>query len=111
MKRNDKRELKRDKEELSRWKNKITHIIEDFETVVKDRINRLESDKANFEKYRETELERMKKRDQDSRSNYEVSSLKREIERLERTIKEKEEKISNKAKVRENLQVNNQNSL
>ena len=27
-KRNDKRELKRDKEELSRWKNKITHIIE-----------------------------------------------------------------------------------
>ena len=53
----------------------------------------------------------MKKRDQDSRSNYEVSSLKREIERLERTIKEKEEKISNKAKVRENLQVNNQNSL
>jgi predicted RNase H-like nuclease (RuvC/YqgF family) len=91
-KRNDKRELRREKDELKRWRNKLGYVVEDLQNIAKDKLAKLQTNKSNFEEYRQIEHERMKNRISESKTDLEIKNIKREIERLDKSLKEQEKR-------------------
>jgi chromosome segregation ATPase len=89
-KRSDQRELRREKDELKRWQTKIGYMAEDLENIVKEKFIKLETERDNFDQYKQVEQDRIKGKKNDSRVTSEINSLKREIERVEKSIKEQE---------------------
>jgi hypothetical protein len=89
-KRSDQRELRREKEVLKRWQTKLQYMTEDLEGVVKEKLIKLETEKDNFEQYREVELEKIKGKKNDSKVSSEMNLFKREIDKIEKSIKEQE---------------------
>lgn len=89
-KRSDQRELRREKDELKRWQTKLGYMAEDLENIVKEKLIKLETERDNFEQYKQVEIDRIKGKKNDSKVTSDINSLKREIERVEKSIKEQE---------------------
>jgi len=87
-KRTERRELRRDKEELKRWKKKLGYVAEDINNKVKDKIRRLGESSPTFVTFQEFDVEKnITKKTTNSSPIYSSSIYQRDNEAFRRTSK------------------------